>query len=295
MRSMTGFGQGSAEGRRFRVSVTLRAVNHRYLDLVIRLKDDFRPVEKRLRDLLTGRLTRGRVEAIFEVESLEAGAGTLTVNEPLLDSLRAQVDSLAERGRLSPEIRLSDLLRVPDGVRVVAEQDAEPWSTEELDLLPQAAEQALEQLVAAREAEGQALHQAIGERLTALGELHSAMATLAAELPEQLAEQLRERIARLVDEESMPDATRLAQEVALMVDRTDVSEELDRLRSHLEHFLDISGHEGSIGKRLDFLSQEVFRELNTIGSKCRDAELVRRVLDGKVLCEQVREQVQNVE
>jgi len=114
----------------------------------------------------------------------------------------------------------------------------------------------------------------------------------------ELAGGLRQRIRELLvaeDAAGALDENRLAQEVAILVDKSDVSEELDRLFSHLEHFREVMDEEGSLGKRLDFLTQEIFRELNTLGAKCRDSEMTRRVLDGKVLCEQIREQVQNVE
>ena len=294
MRSMTGFGQGAAEGERFRVAVTLRAVNHRYLDVVMRLKEELRPQEKTLRNLLAGELHRGRVEAAFEVESLAGETTSLKVDRGLLASLRQTVDELAEEGLIERRIELADILRMPEMVHLASESNEE-WQEEDLEPLTQATEIALEQLVASRSAEGESLRSAIFERIDALESLHGEMTERAQELPAVLAASLKERIANLVEDDAMPDETRLAQEVAITVDRNDVSEELDRLVSHLEHFRSISENDGSIGKRLDFLSQEIFRELNTIGSKCRDAALVRLVLDGKVLCEQIREQVQNVE
>ena len=294
MRSMTGFGQGAAEGERLRVSVTLRAVNHRYLDVMIRLKEEFRGHEKALRDQMGKVLHRGRVEAIFEVEILGESGVSLEPDRALLAALRRTVDELAEEGLMEREIQLADILRLPDAMRVRS-GDGNALEDEDLSPLEEATTAALEQLVAAREAEGRALRAALDERVEGLRELHRAMQERATELPAQLAASLKERIEQLMEDGTLPDETRLAQEVAHTVDRHDVSEELDRLGSHLDHFTSIEAHEGSIGKRLDFLSQEIFRELNTIGSKCRDAPLVRHVLDGKVLCEQIREQVQNVE
>lgn len=293
MRSMTGFGQGSAEGERFRVAVTLRAVNHRYLDLVLRLKDEVRSAERDLRNLLTEVLERGRVEAVFDFEAVGDRGAKIVVDRALAKSLRGAVDELASAGLLASEITLSDLLRLPEALKVEAQDD--PWSSEDLDLLFAATRRALAQLTEARSVEGKTLETVVLERISLLRELHQKMVGLAAALPEQLATALAERIEHLVDSDSLPDGTRIAQEVALLVDRTDVSEELDRLVSHLDHFEQIVGAEGSIGKRLDFLSQEIFRELNTIGSKCRDAPLVRLVLEAKFLVEQIREQVQNVE
>lgn len=293
MRSMTGFGTGLAEGDRFRVTVTLRAVNHRYLDIVLRLRDEQRPIERRLRDLLTGSLERGRVEVSLEIESIGARAVRVEVDRDLVREVRTQLDVLAGLGLLSAELGVSELLRIPDALRIETEE-AE-WCDDDAELLLSAARGALEQLVAAREEEGRHLRRILGERLALLEQVHGELAERAAELPEQIARALAERIEQMLGDTPKPDDVRLAQEVAILVDRTDVREELDRLATHLDHFRTLADRDGSIGKRLDFLAQEIFRELNTIGSKCRDADLVQKVLEGKTLCEQLREQAQNVE
>ncbi|MEM8930976.1 MAG: YicC/YloC family endoribonuclease [Acidobacteriota bacterium] len=292
MRSMTGFGQGSAEGAQCRVTVTLRAVNHRYLDVVIRARDEASVAERPLRDLLTGRLERGRVEAGVEVEFLGERPTEIVVDRALLGGLRATVDELAGQDLIARDLTLADLLRVPDAIRLDASGAA--WGDDEIALVLDAGVRALDELIEARAAEGASLHAALLERIEGLEAVHGQMVERAAGLPEQMAASLRERIAKLLDDVE-PDPQRLAQEVAVLVDRADIAEELDRLASHLEHFRDLAERSGSLGKRLDFLGQEIFRELNTLGAKCRDAELVRHVLDGKVLCEQIREQVQNVE
>ena len=273
--------------------MTLRAVNHRYLDLVLRLKDEVRGAEHDLRRRLQERLQRGRVEAIFETENIGAPDTRIHIDQGLVSALRRSVDELADQGWLAREVALADLLKLPEAVRV--EADAQPWGKADLELIFQATDKALDQLTEARLREGEALSSAILERIQGLRELHGEMSLHAEALPKQMAESLKERVQQLLEDGTMPDETRLAQEVALWVDRTDVSEELDRLASHLEHFEQIAARQGSIGKRLDFLSQEIFRELNTIGSKCRDAPLIRHVLDAKVLVEQIREQTQNVE
>lgn len=293
MHSMTGFGSGTAEGERFRITVTLRAVNHRYLDLALRLKDELRAAERPVRDLLTEHLERGRVEASFEIEPIGERPVKVEVNRPLLRQLREQMDELAGLGLVSSELGLAELLRLPDALRIETEEGG--WQDDETELLLRAAGIALEQLVAARKEEGVHLRQILFERLGLLEEVHEGLVSRAQDLPARLAESLKERVEQLMGETPMPDEVRLAQEVALAVDRSDVREELDRLRTHFEHFRSIADRQGSIGKRLDFLAQEIFRELNTIGSKCRDADLVQKVLEGKALCEQLREQVQNVE
>ena len=292
MRSMTGFGQAAGENERFRMTVVLRGVNHRFLDLSMRLREALRPQETQLRELLAARLWRGRVEVSLEVETLGSRGVEVMIDQEVAAAVRGLCDDLEKRGVISGSLQLSDLLRLPEVVRLqVRDPD---WTDDDRRLLLEVTEGALEQLIAARRTEGEKLMLALEARIAGLDDLASRLADRWQGMPAELGDALRRRISELVGEESL-DSDRLAQEVAHLVDRSDVSEELDRLRSHLGHFRTVVGQEGSVGKRLDFLIQEIFRELNTLGAKCRDSEMIRWVLDGKVLCEQLREQVQNIE
>lgn len=289
---MTGYGEAAGENDRFRVSVTLRAVNHRYLDLVLRGLESRRELESRVREELSGRLARGRVEAIFEVTSVASRSARIDVDEGLVQSLRRLCDSLADRGWISAELEFRDLLRLPE---VVAFQMQEPdWRPQDQDLLMRLTAEAADRLLAARSTEGRQLSRALEERCDQLAALVGELRVQRDGRVEEMARQLEQRIVEVLDGR-LPDEVRLAQEVAFLVDRSDVVEELDRLGSHLEHMRSVMAGEGSLGKRLDFLAQEVFRELNTIAAKCRDSAMAQRVVDGKVICEQIREQVQNVE
>ncbi|MCP3964465.1 MAG: YicC family protein [bacterium] len=292
MHSMTGFGQASKENERFRMTVTLRGVNHRYLDLSPRMRDELRPLEPSLREVLSRRLQRGRVEVSVEVASLGTRDVEVTIDEAVADAVKTMADALAGRGVISGELQLRDLLRLPEVVQLQI-RDPE-WTDEDRALLISVVEAALDQLLTARAAEGEKLFAVLEERLAGLQRIGVALSELKAGMAAELSSSLRRRISELLDRDR-PDEDRLAQEVAYLVDRADVSEELDRLESHLEQFRSAMRQRGSIGKRLDFLAQEIFRELNTLGAKCRDSEMTRNMLDAKVLCEQVREQVQNVE
>ncbi|MEO1082949.1 MAG: YicC/YloC family endoribonuclease [Acidobacteriota bacterium] len=288
---MTGFGQANADGERVRAQATVRTVNHRYLDLVLRLSDELRPHERRLRDVFAKHLERGRVEATLDVERRDEPAVRLVPHGELISGVRRLLDELGDDGFQVAPPTFSDLLRLPDALRVESEQASDIEA--DLDVLEAACEKACRQVVSARAREGVEIENALRQRIDALEAVHAAMTERAAGMPARLAESLGQRIEQLVDERV--DADRLAQEVAHLVDRGDVAEELDRLASHLVHFREMLAAEGAVGKRLDFLAQEIFRELNTVGSKCRDSDMTRSVLDGKVLCEQLREQVQNVE
>ncbi len=292
MRSMTGFGQAAKETERFRVTVTVRGVNHRYLDLSLRLREEHRRLEPALRELVAGRQERGRVELSVDVEALGARAFEVEIDDSLVSSLHALGQKLAARDLISgQQLELGDLLKIPELVQLRA-RDPE-WTDEDRALWLEVVAAALDECVAARETEGKALYEILAERREGLAELVARLSERRAALPEEMVRHLKQRISELLGEAL--DKDRVAQEAALLVERSDVAEELDRLRSHLDHFRSIMNQGGSVGKRLDFLSQEIFRELNTVGSKCRDSEMIRWVLDAKVLCEQIREQVQNVE
>ena len=292
MRSMTGFGQAAGENEGLRVNVSLRGVNHRFLDLSLRPRDDWRAFESDVRDVLAARLHRGRVEVGVEIEYLAARPVDLRFDEAAVEALAAGYRRLSEHEWIAGGLSFGDLLRLPDVLRLES-RDPE-WPDADRELLLSVVSDALEQLLAARRLEGDSLKQALEQRLDGLETITAALRTRAAEMPAEIAATLETRIRELTDSPDL-DPNRLAQEVALLVDRSDVSEEIDRLGAHLEHYRTILEQTGSLGKRLDFLTQEVFRELNTIGTKCRDTKMTRQVLDGKVLCEQLREQIQNVE
>lgn len=292
LRSMTGFGQATGESGRYRIRVTLRSVNHRFLDLALRLRDRQRPSESALRDLLVGRLARGRVDVNVDVEPLGTPPHRLEVDRRALHELTRIVDELVEEEILERGLSAGDLLRLPQIVQV-SEEDRD-WREEDQALLLEVAGRALDELVEARETEGRKLEAMLDERLEGLG---AAVAELREEVPRarsEAAAALRRRLEVLLEEPDL-DESRVAQEAAVLADKADVGEEIDRLGAHLEHFREVIDGGGAVGKRLDFLTQEIFRELNTLGSKCRHARMTRGVLDAKVLCEQLREQVQNLE
>ncbi|MDA8019400.1 MAG: YicC family protein [Thermoanaerobaculia bacterium] len=293
MRSMTGFGQAVGEQDGLRISVTVRSVNHRYLDLALRLRDDRPEIERKVRELVATRVERGRLDLSVEVETSGIGAARARVDAGLMDSVEALVEELSDRGLINGGVRLGDLLRIPELVKFERGAD---WTEEAEILLLDVIGEALDGLVTTRSEEGLKLTRMLLERVEGLEAVRREMQELAAELPSRQAVALRQRLDQLLGENVEPlDEQRVAQEAAILADRSDVAEELDRLGAHLEQFRVVCDQQGSAGKRLDFLAQEIFRELNTIGSKCRDSDLKRCVVDGKVLCEQLREQVQNVE
>ncbi|MGB3564166.1 MAG: YicC/YloC family endoribonuclease [Thermoanaerobaculia bacterium] len=292
MRSMTGYGQATGENTTYRIAVTVRSVNHRYLDLVIRLRDEHRHLEPSLRELIGEQLARGRVEVRVDIEALASPEISIDLRTDAVEAIERAVRDLAKGGLVSQVISLSDLLRIPDVVRVTSSPAG--WSEEDRALFEETTRQALDEVVALRTQEGKDLGDYLHGHLERFSGLAEEIEARRPVFQQELAARLAERIGQMTDVDKVP-ADRLAQEVAFLVDRSDVQEELDRLGSHLSHFRKLLQEDGAVGKRLDFLSQEVLRELNTLGSKGRDVETIRLVLDAKLLCEQLREQVQNIE
>ncbi len=311
MRSMTGFGQAAGSNDAHAVTVTLRAVNGRFLEVKLRLGDEYRGSEAALRELLEGELQRGRVDAVVAVQAVGEREVSVHVHRRVVMAAHAALEELVEGGLIAEKLTAGDLLRLPEAMRV--EVAADRWEEEDHDLLLEVAGRALAQLVESRSHEGAKLAAVLLERARELGAVVERLEALATAVREATADGLGERLEEILERfagqdgdgegQGAPggggrrriDPGRLEQEVALLVEKGDVAEELDRLGAHLEHFRHLVEAGGAVGKRLDFLTQEILRELNTVGSKCRDAEMTRSVLDGKVLCEQLREQVQNVE
>ncbi|HEY4589677.1 MAG TPA: YicC/YloC family endoribonuclease [Thermoanaerobaculia bacterium] len=292
MRSMTGYGEASGENARHGITVSLRAVNHRFLDLQLRTGEELRGSEAALRDAIGKEVSRGRVEARVELRPIAERKATVQVNMSVIREAHVAVHQLVEGGLIERGLSAGDLMRLPEAFRV--DLGVEEWTPEDEELLLRVTREAVAQLVASREKEGGSLVGIMDEKLRGMEETVTRLDTLRGPVREEMAAALRRRLAELLGGQPL-DETRVAQEVALLVDRSDVSEEIDRLRSHVEHFRAVMKESAAAGKRLDFLTQEVFRELNTLGAKCRNAEMTRAVLDAKVLCEQIREQVQNVE
>jgi uncharacterized protein (TIGR00255 family) len=292
MRSMTGYGEASGENARYGITVSLRAVNHRFLDVQLRIGDELRSSEAALRDLLGKEVSRGRVEARVEVRPVAERKAEVQVNMGVVRAAHATIHQLVEAGLVEKGLSAGDLLRLPEAFRV--DVGSEAWEPEDHELLLRVAGEAVAQLAAGREREGANLVAILDERLNGLDAVVARLDAMRGNVREEIAAALRKRLAELLGGQPLDEA-RIAQEVALLVDRSDVSEEIDRLRAHVGHFRSVTREPGAAGKRLDFLSQEIFRELNTLGAKCRNAEMTRAVLDAKVLSEQMREQVQNVE
>ncbi len=285
---MTGFGRGIAHQGAMRATVDVRAVNHRFLDLKLRGTPLGPAVEEAVTARVRTAIERGAVTVAVHVER-DGAPAQMTIDRAAADAAFASLSALASRlGLPGPDLAL--VLAQP-GVVVSA------TSAEEDPPVLAALDPALAQLVDMRQVEGRALASELAQRLDDIATLRSQVATIAADVPRQLTQRLTTRLERLLDghDAQAIDPLRLAQEVALLADRSDVTEELVRLSSHLEQARTLIGGTGAVGRRLDFLVQEIGRELNTIGSKSTVADITTAVVSAKAALEKVREQVQNVE
>ncbi|MDI3257157.1 MAG: YicC family protein [Kyrpidia sp.] len=291
LRSMTGYGRGTRKEGGFTVTVEIRTVNHRFREIVVRGPREWLVLEDDLRRLVAEQVDRGRVDVYITVEPGQAAEGKAVLDISLAKAVKEAADRLAEELGLRDRVGMAELLAVPGMVR--PEEPAVDPETGRA-AAEAALREALAMLVSARSAEGQRLEQDIRRRLTVVRRLADDIRARASVVPEEYRRRLMERLREWNVDASL-DEGRLTAEAALFADRASIEEELVRLASHFAQFEAAVATGGSVGRRLDFLLQEMFRELNTIGAKAPDAEITARVVDAKVVLEQLREQVQNVE
>jgi uncharacterized protein (TIGR00255 family) len=284
---MTAFARETALGDFGELAWELRSVNHRFLEPHIRLPEELRALEPGVRDRLGARLQRGKIDCGLRYVPAMGTVGSLRVNRPYVEQLLAAGSEVAALIGSSTEPSAFDLLRWP-GVIQEQERDLDRVTAAALDLL----DRAIDALLATREREGARLSALLEERCDRLQE---SVVRVRARMP-QVIEGVRRRLAdRLAEIRGELDPSRLEQEMALLASRLDVDEEMDRLGAHVAEVRDVLRRDEPVGRRLDFLMQELNREANTLGSKSNDVEVTREAVEMKVLIEQMREQIQNLE
>ena len=286
IRSMTAFAAGERSTEWGVLSGELRAVNHRFLELALRLPDELRAFESALRERVASRVSRGKLDLVLRLRTTLAG-DALQVDEVLVERLGALAQRL-DAGFPNLQVQFTELLQFP-GVLQSRGLDGDALQREALAVL----DVVLDDFIAAREREGGKLAQVIGERAEAIAGIAAEVRTL---VPQIRAGQRAKLEARLADLSQPADPGRLEQELVIWLQKLDVDEELDRLDSHLVELRRIlKGGREPVGRRLDFLLQEFNREANTLGSKSVDARTSNAAVELKVLIDQIREQIQNIE
>ncbi len=290
IRSMTGFGSASGEFAGRTLTVEVKSVNNRFREVITRIPKICAPLEEAIKKQVAARLERGRVDLWVQLDDRELKRRALKVDMDLAVEIHRQLTAVRERLGLSGGVTLDHLL----SLGVVGQEEDNPALEELWSALTPLITQALDGLVAMREAEGQNLGGDLEKRLARLAGANRKVEELASSAPDQLLEKLQNRLSELGAGVKV-DQTRLAQEVALLADRVDITEEVVRFGSHLGRFGEIIADPEASGRRLDFLLQEMGREVNTMGSKAQDLDVTGLVLDMKAELEKLREQVQNIE
>lgn len=291
LRSMTSFGRERAAFEEREILVEIRSVNHRFYEFTARTPRAYGYLDEKLKSLLGGKITRGKVEVSVYIYNKEGVNADITVNKEIahgyLDALRAAAPEL----EVEDDLKLSDIMRLPDLFTVVKTQENEEQVWEQVK---QTAERALEKFVEMREVEGVKMHDDIASRLGFIEQMVNSVEERSPKVNDLYREKLYAKLTELLKDRNIDDS-RVLTEAAIFSEKTAVDEETVRLHSHIAQFRTLINSSEPVGRKLDFLVQEMNREVNTTGSKCSDLEITKTVVDLKSEIEKIREQIQNVE
>jgi len=295
IKSMTGFASLTRDDELATITVTVKAVNHRFLDLQLRVPGSLAALETRIRSIAQSRIARGRLEINVTFQQRRTNGIEVELNEPFLDALKAALERARDRGYVDGPIATADLLRFPQALTIrekveEASDDPSPVAARVEDAIASA----LDELDAMRVREGSYLRIDLDARRGRLGELFEQVAVASDQGMAQLQARLAERVRELRGD-VLADESAIAQEIAKFVGRSDITEEVVRFRGHLEHWQSLTESPEPCGRKLDFLLQEMNREVNTVGSKAEGPAVSELVVSLKAELERMREQVQNVE
>ena len=291
IRSMTGYGRGQETVNGLSIVVEIKSVNHRYYEYFSRLPRAYSFLDDKLKNYLQQRITRGKVDVFVQIDALEAAGSEVVVNHALAESYLQALQQMASRYKVRDDVSVTNLSRYPDvlTVRQVALDEDVVWEAVQV-----VTDQALDRFVAMREQEGARMREDV---LSRADTILSAVAAVEARSPQTVKEHMDKVTARMREllDGAAVDEARLLTEAAIYADKVAVAEETVRLRSHIDQLHQLMDSGEAVGRKLDFLVQEMNRETNTIGSKCSDLELTRIVVDVKAEIEKIREQIQNIE
>jgi len=288
--SMTGFGQGEATSATSSVTVEVRSVNHRFLDLAFKLPRVIQNREADIKDIVRAKLSRGRVSITINIESPMSGRA-ITINEHVLETYLTQLRAFARKHNLDERLSMEALIQLPE---VVTAKELEPGEDEVWPLVEKSLNGALDACTKMRVDEGEALEKDLVHRMQIIDRTVSAIEKLSPEVAKQQVEALRKRVAQLAGEVQVNE-DRIAVEIVMLADKTDFTEEITRLRSHEAQFNKALKDGGEVSKKLTYILQEMHREASTIGAKASGSEVIQHVVVLKEETEKLREQVQNLE
>ena len=290
VKSMTGFGRSQIQQKGYDITCELKTVNHRYFDVHTRMPRRYLFLEEKIKEELKKNLQRGRIEISINIEKTGDMARNIKVDKGLAIAYYDSLKDLAKHLNIASEFRVIDVFRLPDVFSLIDDQEDPDtiWGA-----LQSALNEALKSLVEMRSKEGANLARVIIQRnayiLTEVEKLEQRSPLVAREYQERLHKKIAEMTSNMVDE------ARIIQEAAIFADKASITEEIVRLKSHIGHLRDLMDSGQSVGRKLDFLVQEMFREINTVASKANDIEMSQIVVDIKAELEKIREQIQNIE
>lgn len=290
--SMTGYGRSLKEKDDFYVTVEMRAVNHRFSEISVRMPKQFFFLEEKLKKIISRVVKRGKVDVFIHIKGESLASRHLLVDWKLLQQYHNAYEKMTQLYESATSFPVDQLLLHDDVVEV---QEADDVSEEVVNLIVQATEEATEKLKEMREKEGQTLSEDLLYRIEKLFQWNSELIDVAPTIQEMYRERLTKRVKDFVNGNLDIDEARILTEVAIYADKSDIQEEITRIDSHLKQFQKIVHQGGVVGRKLDFIVQELHREINTIGSKSNDISISKIVVDMKSELEKIREQVQNIE
>ncbi|HLR25727.1 MAG TPA: YicC/YloC family endoribonuclease [Fodinibius sp.] len=290
--SMTGFGRGEASSDGLTVTVELKTVNSRYLDISLRLPQLIKEHELQFKELIQNHLERGKVNVNIRIDTADTGQPDVTFNKKLARGYKEMLNELRDATHIEQSVTLQDLMQFNDLFE--ARKEDEETRQQIWLLTKKATTEATQALVEMRCKEGGQLRDDLLGRIEHMGEMLAIVQTKTNGRSEKTKKELLERIHNLIESDKIDD-DRLEMEVAMLADKMDITEEIVRTQSHLKYFKEAVNNEEAVGRRLNFLSQEINREINTIGSKANDSEISQYVVQAKESLEQIKEQIQNVE
>ena len=292
LKSMTGFGRGESRNTDYNFNVEIKTVNHRYNDIIIRMPKHLNYLEEQIKSIIKSKINRGRVEVYIELEYSSESNIDIRIDMPLAKSYKSQLDSMMEELNIEDKVKLIHMLMFPEIIRKEKKEIEEDVLWQSLET---ALEIALDNVVNMRIKEGAILKKDMENQIFKIEEELLKIEERAPIVVIEYRDKLENRIAELLDGKIKVDEDRLNYEIAFFADKSDINEEVVRLKSHSNQFLDSLNESESVGRRLDFILQEMNREINTIGSKSDDLTISNCVVNIKSQLEKIREQVQNVE
>lgn len=290
MKSMTGFGRASLESNGKNYIIEIKTVNNKYSDITVKSPKRLSFMEDKIRKQIANRITRGKVEVSVSFFDFSNKSNNVVLNKEIAKEYIKQLREIADENNLSENISVVEIAKLPDILNSIDSDNDEEIASEALQCL----NMALDSLIEMRKAEGENIKQDLLVRIERVQNLVDKIAENSKGIVEEYVSKLEKRVKEILKTDVV-DENRIAQEAVIYADKTSIEEELTRLNSHIVQFKELVNSDGSVGKKLDFMIQEMNRETNTIGSKAGSGEITKAVIDLKVELEDIREQIQNIE